>query len=851
MAAKEITNHDEILAAIKSVEIIDELAGYHDGHFNYELELEVTGYGRNYGGKKVGPYAHLMIYEPGTDIVVQGDWGGNDFFILVEGTLDVYVNGNKVAQTQRGRSFGEMGVLAGVRRTATIKVADNSRTDAGEAGAKVLKVERPALRLLRKLPKFSKFLDNAYRNYGLSLTLTEVGTRASEVFDKDMLARLGNSARFMVYGKNHVLFREGDPVTRLYFIKTGWVRRVAGADFNPAVADMLMGLDKKVGVDFLGAGNCLGFDGIKGEATWPFTCTVMTRTEILEVAAPRLRQDPELSRAVINVFDKFSTLDDTTIPPPSEDRRLLSATAKEISTGVIDGTNLLVMDMDLCVRCGNCSMACHQMHGQSRLLRRGIHIERAKKINAMGTQHVLVPTVCMHCQDPECLTGCPTGAIGRMQDGQIDITPKTCIGCGDCATQCPYNAITLVPRNPEKPKGVPKGQEAPPPPTSLGKLWSWFSLGRMRAPAPVTATEDLVAIKCNLCSNTPLNPTGSTKAKKNPKYSCQESCPTGALVRVNPKEYFSEAKDAMGLIYLDQTHAIGRNIHKRDWLAMLWHIFGVFLVVAGTAAAVYYGRKYTLDGKFLSEGWFNWLTVRWVTGFVGLFGIIVVMLYPGRRQIYRRRTGALRYWMLSHVYFGALAGLLLVVHGGWKSGGLLTTLLMISFDLVIASGVFGILCYLLVPRVMTSIEGDPLLVEDLRARAKELRGELADIGRRSTNAELQNILRTKVRKRFLSMRYLLRQYVRREPLERMLAKAREEFKPDAEKLRKSDVREGPRASRLLMEGIEATATLRRVEALIYCHQILKLWLAPHVVSTSLMLALMLVHIIQVFYLVVW
>jgi hypothetical protein len=51
----------------------------------------------------------------------------------------------------------------------------------------------------------------------------------------------------------------------------------------------------------------------------------------------------------------------------------------------------------------------------------------------------------------------------------------------------------------------------------------------------------------------------------------------------------------------------------------------------------------------------------------------------------------------------------------------------------------------------------------------------------------------------------------------------------------------------LIEAIETTATLRRVDALIYLHQLLKLWLAPHVVSTSLMLALMLVHIFQVVY----
>src|SRR2546429_9276951 len=87
-----------------------------------------------------------------------------------------------------------------------------------------------------------------------------------------------------------------------------------------------------------------------------------------------------------------------------------------------------------------------KVHGQSRLLRHGIHIARPLKPNGRSIQHVLMPSVCLHCQDPECLTGCPTGAIARFAEGQIDIDPKTCIGCSDCANQCPYNTISMVPR---------------------------------------------------------------------------------------------------------------------------------------------------------------------------------------------------------------------------------------------------------------------------------------------------------------------------------------------------------------------------------------------------------------------
>jgi Fe-S-cluster-containing dehydrogenase component/CRP-like cAMP-binding protein len=817
---REITHHGQILEAIRSVDSISELIEKENGHFKYELDLEVIVYGRNYTGKKVGPYAKLLIFEAGEDVIRQGDWGGNTLYTLVDGHLDVYVRDDqgttkKVAELQPGTTFGERSVLAGQPRNATITVPPNAQ-------AHVIEIQRPALRLLRKLKKFGHMLDVSYRKYGLDRTLLEIEEATEKALSPELLKQLGDAARFTVYGKNHVLCQEGDPLNRLVFVMNGWVRRVRGLA-NPSQADMVLELGKDVGVDFLGAGNCLGLEALstaEDKSVWKYSATIMARTEVMEVAISRLRANPALREAVLKQFSTFSLADDH-LPEPPADRRVIAAAGREITTGIIDGTNLLVMDMDLCIRCGNCSLACHKVHGHSRLLRRGIHIARPVKPSSKSIQHVLSPAVCLHCQDPECLTGCPTGAIGRFDEGQIDINPKTCIGCGDCATQCPYNAISMVPRK----AAVPEL------PTFGDTLNSWFSLAQPVEPQAVTDTENLLAVKCNLCENTPLNPPGA----KSSAYSCQENCPTGALVRVNPREYFDEAKNAIGLVFQDQTHAIGRNIHKRDVPARLWHIFGLLGTIAITVATLWAASRYTLDGHLNG----TWLTVRWITGIVGLVGIAAVMTYPARKQIYRRRAGPLRYWMLAHVYLGLIAGILLLLHGGRDSGGLLTSLLMVSFDLVIISGLFGIICYIIVPRIMTSIEGDPLLIEDLRDRREELRETLAEID--LSNPELRDLLKRKIRKRFLSFRYLVRQYVRREDLTKMLAEAREEFKDDAEAM--SD----PQARRLLMDVVEATVTLRRVDALIYLHQLLKLWLAPHVVSTSIMLALMAVHIVQVLF----
>jgi hypothetical protein len=232
--------------------------------------------------------------------------------------------------------------------------------------------------------------------------------------------------------------------------------------------------------------------------------------------------------------------------------------------------------------------------------------------------------------------------------------------------------------------------------------------------------------------------------------------------------------------------------------------------------------------------------MRWITGLVGLIGIAGVMTYPVRRQMYKRRAGPLRYWLLSHTYLGVIAGVMILLHGGADSGGVLTTLLMISFDLVILTGILGMFLYLVVPRLMTRIEGAPLLIDDLKQRRDELKTELAEVGSSPSEA-VHRAVKGRVIPRFVSFGYLLRQYTRRESLEDLIASAKQEFGGAIKSLKDAEDR-----SRL-ERAVEAAATLRRVDALIYLHRLLKVWLPPHVATTSLMLALLIVHIIQVIY----
>jgi Fe-S-cluster-containing dehydrogenase component len=655
-----------------------------------------------------------------------------------------------------------------------------------------------------------------------------------------MMQALRGMSLFKVFSRNHVLFREKYPIDRLYIVKEGWVRR--SHDTPKGEVE-----------DFLGRGFCFGAEGVGKQAPWPYTVTLLGRAEVLEISISKLTQNHPLREQLLatllnHVPPPFHGEPATEVPNdmfvregiksvPREtvvSRKVASAQEALINTGLVDGTNLLVMDMDLCVRCGNCSLACHKMHGQSRLLRRGVHVTRLEKPKPSAIQSILSPSVCMHCKDPECLTGCPTGAIGRFGRGEVDISPSTCIGCGDCASQCPYNAISLIPRKPQA--AASNGGFA-------GKIRDILRLAPDPLPPPIETTEDLVAVKCNLCNSTPLNPVDANKKPvySAQAYSCEENCPTGALARISPRLYFEEVGKIEGLLLVDQTHAVGRNIHRSDPPKRLGHILGIALTALLTAWTIIWLGKYGLGERLL-----GFLNMRWITGLVGLVGIAIVMTYPVRRQWYRKRRGALRYWLLSHTYAGVIAGIMILFHGGTDTGGLLTTALMISWDLVIATGLFGILVYVVAPRLLTRIEGSPLLMDDLKARREELQKELAELGS-SPYEPLRTIVRDRVIPKYLSFGYLLRQYLKGENLEALLEQARQEFRV-TERNRAADAGlPDEKQKRKLARAVEAAVTIKRIDALIYLQRSLKVWLPPHVITTSFMLALMVIHIFQVIY----
>ena len=151
----------------------------------------------------------------------------------------------------------------------------------------------------------------------------------------------------------------------------------------------------------------------------------------------------------------------------------------------MNGTQAMVIDLDRCTRCDDCVRACASTHDNN------------PRFNRTGEKHShwMVANACMHCLDPVCMIGCPTGAIGRdRESGSVTINDQACIGCSTCSNSCPYDNIQMVEVNNKN--GLPI--------------------------VDLTSGEPIVkATKCDLCADQSGGP------------ACQRACPHDALMRID------------------------------------------------------------------------------------------------------------------------------------------------------------------------------------------------------------------------------------------------------------------------------------------------------------------------------
>ena len=118
----------------------------------------------------------------------------------------------------------------------------------------------------------------------------------------------------------------------------------------------------------------------------------------------------------------------------------------------------LVIDLDTCVGCHACAVACKEWNGASAIsgplsdyepygaAPSGVWFNRVRHYEVgeyPASKTLNVPLACMHCEDAACVTVCPTGASYKRADGIVLVDQDKCMGCNYCAWACPYGAREL------------------------------------------------------------------------------------------------------------------------------------------------------------------------------------------------------------------------------------------------------------------------------------------------------------------------------------------------------------------------------------------------------------------------
>ncbi|NML94502.1 cyclic nucleotide-binding domain-containing protein [Novosphingobium olei] len=444
------------------------------------------------------------FYSAGATVFEKND-PGSSLFAIADGSVNVRLAPNdasKVVPIPQGSIFGEVGLISGRRRGATIVAAEDCIC---------VEISRnAALKLQSQVPTAKRAIERIsierqlLQMFGSGLT-------------KEDVAEVVKTAKIMSVRAGDAIIKEGDDDKDIYVIRVGSMiveKEVGG---------------KPVFLSYLPAGSYVGEMALIDGGQRTATVRAAIKSEVIKVdgeafgrvlaAKPalleRARKDMEVRRRT-NAFveskkDSFSGVVDLY----SEQAKFL------VSQGLGEATDVLLIDERLCVGCDNCEKACADSHdGLSRLDR-----EAGKSF-----AHLHVPTSCRHCEHPHCMADCPPNAIQRGPDGEVRIN-DTCIGCGNCQRNCPYGVIRMDKVPPKKPGLLSwlffgKG----PGPGEPSYKWSKKNTKYTGDPAVDEALDRKKAIKCDMCAGIEGGP------------SCVRACPTGAAIRVSPDEFLTVAR---------------------------------------------------------------------------------------------------------------------------------------------------------------------------------------------------------------------------------------------------------------------------------------------------------------------
>ncbi len=443
-------------------------------------------------------------YAKGDTIFEKND-PGSSLFAIASGSVHVRLDANdpsKVVAIPAGTIFGEVGLISGRKRGATIVAAEDTIC---------VEISRnAALKLQSQVPTAKRAIERISTERQI-LQMFGSGLTSADI------AEVVETSKIMAVRAGDAIIKEGEEDKDIYVIRVGSM-----------VVEKEVG-GKPVFLSYLPAGSYVGEMALIDGGRRTATVRAAIKSEVIRIdgeafgrvlaAKPalldRARKDMEVRRKT-NAFieskkDSFSGVVDLY----SEQAKFL------VSQGLGEATDVLLIDERLCVGCDNCEKACADSHdGLSRLDR-----EAGKSF-----AHLHVPTSCRHCEHPHCMADCPPNAIHRGPDGEVFIN-DTCIGCGNCQRNCPYGVIRMDKVPPKKPSllswlffGSGPGPGEPP------YKWSKKNTRYTGDPAVDELLDRKKAIKCDMCAGIEGGP------------SCVRACPTGAAIRVSPDEFLTVSR---------------------------------------------------------------------------------------------------------------------------------------------------------------------------------------------------------------------------------------------------------------------------------------------------------------------
>jgi CRP-like cAMP-binding protein/Fe-S-cluster-containing hydrogenase component 2 len=348
---------------------------------------------------------------------------GRDRYIHIDAPVALRYD-NPVARLGAGDIFGEMTCMNSYPRSATVQA---------EEDCTVLEMLRNVLYILQRSKKSRAYLEERYRARTIDTHLRSVQLFAEVLQDDAQMARFVDYLRPRVQlirlNPGEVVFRQGDAAEGFYLVRLGFIK-VSQA--RPGGEQVLQ---------YIGPGGYFGEIGLLShvaelrELAPPglrtATCSALDHVDVVRISADDfnhiLEQLPEARDRLVR-----KAVDD--LQRDEVDRRQVEhvSLGDFLQQGLMNAQSLLVLDLQKCTRCDECTRACADSHdGVTRLVREGLRFDK-----------FLVASSCRSCLDPYCMVGCPVGSIRRRSSREI-IIEDWCIGCGKCAENCPYGNINM------------------------------------------------------------------------------------------------------------------------------------------------------------------------------------------------------------------------------------------------------------------------------------------------------------------------------------------------------------------------------------------------------------------------